>query len=125
MGQWLRLNALAPDVVCCSSARRTRQTLELASTELGLSTADLHYLGELYHASEVEITTIVEDFLPGDGTLMVVGHNPGLEMALLAYCPDVRMPADGKLMPTAAVAVVELPESGPPQLRHLVRPRDL
>ena len=87
--------------------------------------ADLHYLGELYHASEGEITGIVEDYLPGDGTLMVVGHNPGMETTLLEYCPDLQMPADGKLMPTAAVAVVEWPETGPLQLRHLVRPRDL
>ena len=125
VGRWLHANGLAPDVVCCSSARRTRQTLELVGTELGLSTTDLYYLGELYHASEEEISMIVDDYLPGDGTLMVVGHNPGLEMVLSEYCPDVQMPADGKLMPTGAVAVVELPETGPPQLRQLVRPRDL
>ncbi len=125
VGRWLHLNALTPDVVCCSSALRTRQTLELVGTELGLSMADLHYLGELYHASEGEITGVVEDYLPGDGTLMVVGHNPGMESTLLEYCPDLQVPADGKLMPTAAVAVVEWPETGLPQLRHLVRPRDL
>lgn len=125
VGRWLHLNALTPDVVCCSSALRTRQTLELVGTELGLAMADLHYLGELYHASEGEITGVVEDYLPGDGTLMVVGHNPGMETTLLEYCPDLQVPPDGKLMPTAAVAVVEWPETGPPQLRHLVRPRDL
>ena len=126
VGRWLRLHALAPDVVCCSSAHRTRQTLDLVGTELGLSEADLHYLGELYHAGEREITGIVEDYLPVDGTLMVVGHNPGMETALLEYCPDVQVSADGKLMPTAAVAVLEWPETAdPPQLRHLVSPRDL
>ncbi len=125
VGRWLHLNALTPDVVCCSSALRTRQTLELVGMELGLSMADLHYLGELYHASEGEITGVVEDYLPGDGTLMVVGHNPGMETTLLEFCPDLQVPPDGKLMPTAAVAVLEWPETGPPQLLHLVRPRDL
>lgn len=125
VGRWLHFHALAPDVVCCSSARRTRQTLELVGTELRLAGAETHFLGELYHANETEITAVVDEYLPDGSTLMVVGHNPGLEMTLLEYCPDVRTPADGKLMPTAAVAVVELPDSGPPQLRHLVRSRDL
>lgn len=125
MGRWLHFNGLVPDVICCSSAVRTRETLGLVATELNVSHADIHYLGNLYHADEGEIASVVDDHLPTDGRMMVVGHNPGLEMALLQWCPDLRVPADGKVMPTAAVAVLGLSREASPSLVHLVRPKDL
>ena len=40
-------------------------------------------------------------------SLMIVGHNPGLEDLLFYLCEELDIPEDGKVMPTAAVAVLE------------------
>ena len=39
--------------------------------------------------------------------LMVVGHNPGLEDLLFYLTEEIDIPEDGKVMPTAIVAVLE------------------
>lgn len=63
---------------------------------------------------------------------MLVGHNPGLE-ELVSYLWGERtlMPPDGKLMPTAAVARIELPcewlelRDGVAQGVSVTRPKDI
>ncbi len=124
VGRWLQHNGIIPDVVCCSAALRTRQTLDLVKTELSMQAAECHFLDALYHAGEDTILALMNQYLPDQesGTLLVVGHNPDMEMALTALVPDVRVPADGKLMTTATVAIVDVPESAVPVLRHLIRP---
>ncbi len=125
MGRWLQFNGLRPDTVCCSSATRTRETLRLAGSELDLSVAEIQFVGDLYLANESEIVAIAEEELRHAQCVMLVGHNPGFEMALLHYCPDVDTPADGKLMPTATAAVIDDPAPGAGRLRFLQRPKDL
>ena len=125
VGRWLHFNAMRPDVICCSSAKRARETLELIATELNISQTEVQFMGELYHANEAEITAIVEEQLLITDTVMIVGHNPGFEMVLLNYCPDTAMPKDRKLMTTACVAVIdfeETPEPGRGNLKYLRRP---
>ena len=122
VGRWLHSQNLNPEVVFCSSAARTRETLDLVSTELDLSDAEIHYTDDLYHASVNEIVEIAEQQLAEHGNVMLVGHNPGFEMTLLHYIPDVDVPSDGKLMTTCAVAVIDFDASGEATLSHLKRP---
>ena len=62
---------------------------------------------------------------------MIVGHNPGLEYLLDHLAGGVPVPGDGNLMPTAALARVDLPpdwsglERGLGKLLGLTRVRDL
>jgi phosphohistidine phosphatase SixA len=45
-------------------------------------------------------------------TLMLVGHNPGLEDLLIYLVGDgIQMAPDGKLLPTAAVAYLKMPNN--------------
>jgi phosphohistidine phosphatase len=125
MGRWMQFNGLVPDRVCCSSSARTRETLELLGTELDLAGSEIIFLGDLYLANEIEIAEVAAENLRTGNCVMLVGHNPGFEMALLHYCPDVAVPEDGKLMPTATAAVIDIPQNGEPELRFLQRPRDL
>ena len=125
MGRWMQFNRLVPDAVFCSSAVRTRETLELLSTELDLTGADIRFLGALYHANEQEIVSVASENLSAAKCVMLVGPNPGFEMALLHFCPGIDIPEDGKLMPTATAAVIDIPADGDPELRFLQRPRDL
>jgi phosphohistidine phosphatase len=38
----------------------------------------------------------------------LVGHNPGFESLLSDLAPNILMPDDGKLMPTATLAYLQL-----------------
>jgi phosphohistidine phosphatase SixA len=101
---------------------RTRQTLALVSTELNIADAEVIFSGDLYHATESEVVRIAEEQLGHHHTVMLLGHNPGFELALMHFCPDVEIPADGKLMTTACVAVIDFASGEEAQLRHLKRP---
>ncbi len=125
VGRWLQANNLCPEIVCCSSAARTRETLDLVATELDLNSAEVNFTRGLYHASESEIVDLAEQQLSAYESAMLVGHNPGFEMALLHYVPDVQIPADGKLMTTCSVAVIDFDKTGTGILVHLKRPKEV
>lgn len=107
-GEWLRANAPQIDAVLCSSAVRTRQTLE----RTGVS-APVSYLDRLYGASPGdvidEITKIGEDV----ATLLVVGHEPTTShLALGLAGPGSDRGAAEQLArkyPTSAIAVLQVP----------------
>jgi phosphohistidine phosphatase len=84
MGNWLRAQGFLPDEVLCSTASRTRQTLE------GLSiAATTRFLPALYHADPDTMMAALQT-ATGPSVLMV-GHNPGIAAFatdLLAEAPD-------------------------------------
>ncbi|MGI9317976.1 MAG: hypothetical protein ACR2QW_11630, partial [bacterium] len=73
-------------------------------------------------AGEADIVEIAEQQLLDYQSVMLVGHNPGFELTLLHYVPEVQVPADGKLMTTCSVAVIDFDDSGKNSLAHLKRP---
>ena len=88
-----------PDRILCSDARRTVETAACALETLGLDAARLETDARLYLASpETLLEVIAEQDARDVGHLMIIGHNPGLEM--LAASLDAR--ADGT-MSTAAL----------------------
>ena len=72
-GRWLRETQPAVDHVLCSASLRTRQTL--AAT--GIRTP-VDYVAEIYDASADEVLTQINKVDESVGTLLVVGHAPGL-----------------------------------------------
>lgn len=84
-GRWLRDNVPEIDRVLCSTAARARETWRLASAELA-SPPETRYLDRLYAASGDGLLTAVRELTDETGTVLLVGHNPGLEelLALLA-----------------------------------------
>lgn len=84
IGTWLRAAGFLPDEVLCSTATRTRQTLE------GLAlTAPTRFVPALYHA---EADTMMEVLREATGdTVLMVGHNPGIAAFaadILSRAPD-------------------------------------
>lgn len=73
IGAWLRTHGHIPDHVLCSSAARTRETFDL----LGFTEARVEYSDGLYLAGDATIARAIET-TPKVGSLMVIGHNPGL-----------------------------------------------
>jgi phosphohistidine phosphatase len=123
VGRHLRGSGLRPDLVLCSSATRTRQTLE----RLGFDDAAVAVEDQLYGASATALLSRLRA-VPGDvQTLMVIAHNPGIE-DLARLLGDHHVPK----FPTAAVADLEFAietwaEAAPGggRVRAFVLPRDL
>lgn len=132
VGDWLRRQGLVPDRVVSSPARRARQTTKRVCEGLGYDTAQVVWEPRVYEAEVGTLLAVVGECPPTARRVLLVGHNPGLEN-LLAYLwgSACVVPADGKLLPTAAVAWLELPEDwsvlgfGSGALRALTRPADM
>ncbi len=71
IGAWLRKNGYLPDEVLCSTAARTRETLELLDV-----TAPTRFERALYHAAPETMLEILKS-AQGD-SVMMLGHNPGI-----------------------------------------------
>jgi phosphohistidine phosphatase len=132
MGQWMRSHGLLPDHVVCSPATRARQTCKRICHELGVDSAGIHRDERLYLASLYDLLAVIADCPVSTTSMLLVGHNPGLESLLRHLAgASVPEPADGKLMPTAALAVLDIREDwqhlqgGSARLVELVRPREL
>jgi phosphohistidine phosphatase len=107
-GRWLATADCLPDLVLCSTARRTRQTWELAAAELG-STPPARHDPRLYAADDQELLDVVREVPTDIETLLLIGHNPGLQDLVLLLAGealgDTLRRAQTKF-PTSAVAVL-------------------
>jgi phosphohistidine phosphatase len=102
MGRLLCEQDLIPDLIISSSAQRARKTTEMVAQESGYGGEILFERG-LYAAwPDAYIEALVE--LPESvKSVLVVGHNPGLEDLIEALTGAYER------MPTAALAFVKLP----------------
>jgi phosphohistidine phosphatase len=98
------------DLVLCSSAVRTRQTLELVLAKFPASPPCLFEEG-LYLVDCRKLVDRLRQLDEGIGSVLLVGHNPGLhELAVTLAAPDTlhsRALASGKF-PTGARASYEI-----------------
>ncbi|HAM26768.1 MAG TPA: histidine phosphatase family protein, partial [Microbacteriaceae bacterium] len=100
-GRWLAHSIDSIDLVVVSPANRARSTWELASAELD-TTPPTRIDERTYAASASQLLDIVRD-LPDDvDTVVLVGHNPGIE-DLASLLTGQSVP-----MPTSALAVIGL-----------------
>jgi phosphohistidine phosphatase len=136
MARYLRKADYRVDTIICSAAARTTQTAELVLHEL---TAEIDYRENLYLADPARILAAVRAMPASVSSLMVVGHNPGLEecATLLAREPvrrkeRARHEALEEKFPTCALAILDFDvgrwrdvaqNSG--KLVDFVRPKDL
>jgi phosphohistidine phosphatase len=67
-----KLLGILPDIILCSTAIRTKETLALFNMD-----APVQYLDNLYHASASEMLDIILEN-KNYQTIMVVGHNFGI-----------------------------------------------
>ncbi|MET9442183.1 histidine phosphatase family protein [Streptomyces sp. NPDC006610] len=97
-----------PDLALCSTAVRARRTWELASAQWG-APPPVRHDRRLYGADADALLEAVHEAPPEAGTLLLVGHNPGLEDLVLTLAGDGLDDALERVrvkFPTAAVAVL-------------------
>ena len=81
IGRHMRKAGWLPDLVLCSTAKRTQETAELVLAELG-GKAEMRLVDGLYLAAPEQMLKEIHAVEAKAGTLLVVAHNPGT--ALLA-----------------------------------------
>lgn len=106
VGKWLSQNGYRPEYILCSSAERTRQTLSLLIHGSGWEDIPTELSRDLYHAGESSLTERIATGFSYCDALMVVGHNPGMDLLVMQFCPQIESSTNGKLMTTAACAVI-------------------
>lgn len=129
MAAHLHREGVEPALVLCSTARRARETL--AALSLG---GDVRYEDGLYGAGAAELLARLRLIPDGTGSVMVVGHNPGLH-DLAVSCTGSGDPFAlarlGEKLPTGALLrlVFQGPwaslSEGRAALEALVVPREL
>ncbi len=100
MGRLTKDQDLVPRLVLCSTALRTRETAALFFAEWNVSPST-EYRDDLYHAEPVQIEGILNSVDDSVESLMIIGHNPGLEEFLTQHT------GNSIIMPTAALARVD------------------
>jgi phosphohistidine phosphatase len=108
MGKWLASEGLVPDHVVSSPAERAKQTTLGVCQQLGIAASAVRWDPRVYAAGLDGLLQALADCPAKAKTVLLVGHNPGLETLVVHLCGDVPVPADGKLLPTAAVAVLKV-----------------
>ena len=108
MGQWMAAEAVLPEWIVSSPARRTRETLSLLADGAGTDLeACTEWVDALFHSSLESILAVLKT-QRRRRDLMVLGHNPGLE-ELIDYLVD-EFPRSAQFntgVPTGAVCVFE------------------
>jgi phosphohistidine phosphatase len=109
-GDWLRANVPAVDAVLCSTATRTRQTLE--RTRIAAPTDFVDRLYDATPGTVIDVINSVQSRFDSDvQTLLVIGHEPAMSSVALGLAT-----ADGSnsaaaehistKFPTSAIAVL-------------------
>ena len=126
MGKMLKSKKLSPDVILCSSAERAKQTAALFKDAISFD-EKIELDDKLYMAEISDLITAIKKAPKKAKSVMVIGHNPGLEALLQTLTGKV------ETFPTSAIAYISVPIDEwsdlsvevDGKLKKLWRPKDL
>ncbi len=121
MGTALVALGSVPDCIVASTARRACDTAHLAVAAMGYAGPVIEEHA-VYAASGVALLDVIARYADGCNTLLLVGHNPGLEELLGLLVTGTTSDAAIR-MPTAALARIALASPGSGTLEWLLTPR--
>ena len=132
IGVWLATNDLIPDYVISSPAERALVTAEKCCKAMGQGSGNIVQQQKIYVADVDDLLEVLRQIPTEASRVLLVGHNPGLEDLLLSLTGGEVEPAeDGKLLPTATLAILEIDENwsdlkqSSARLVKLIRPSTL
>ena len=106
LAKYIRRKRIRPALVLCSPALRTRQTLEAVEASLGKRCV-VEVVPQLYAASEQELLELLQALPEPVSSVMLVGHNPGLQnLALVLASQGAHLPQLEEKFPTGALATL-------------------
>jgi phosphohistidine phosphatase len=111
VGVWLAQQERVPDLVVSSPAERALVTAQKACKAMGNGDQGIQQDRRIYAADIDRLLAVLGDCPQDAGRVMLVGHNPGLEELLDWLVSDaLSEPDDGKLLPTATLAILKMPD---------------
>jgi phosphohistidine phosphatase len=105
IAEHLRRERIAPSLVLCSSARRTRETLKRVAS--ALDEADVSIEDGLYQASRESLLRRLREVPDDVKTVMLIGHQPAIQALALDLAGDgAELARVRAKFPTAALATL-------------------
>ncbi|HKH33807.1 MAG TPA: histidine phosphatase family protein [Beijerinckiaceae bacterium] len=104
---------LFPDLALVSPARRARESWDLLAPKLGEVPARSE--PRIYEAPPERLLAVIRELGPGVRSVLLVGHNPGLEdlaKLLIRHGDRYAFARIGRKYPTAGLAVIDLAIEG-------------
>ncbi|WP_430421198.1 SixA phosphatase family protein [Phenylobacterium sp.] len=125
MGARLADMGFLPQVALVSPAARAKATWE--SAQAAFPNAETRFLDHLYHADSETIRRAAEAAGASVATVMMVGHNPGMQELTIRLLQEGAAPSSliakaQRNFPTAAAAVFLFDANGRPQFDGLFYP---
>lgn len=132
MGSWLWQKNIRPDYIITSPAERAYVSTHKLCKAMGMDTVSIELDRRLYRADLNTLLTVLAECPGNKRRVLLVGHNPGLsELLMYLLAGKAPVPDDGKLLPTATLARLVMPDNwkqielDSAQLKSLTRPDDL
>lgn len=101
-GEWLRARSSVPDCIVTSDAVRARTTALAVAAAAGYS-GEIAIEPSLYHAAIPAIVAVLNSVADEVRTVLIVGHNPGLEQFV------EQLTGESHDLPTTALVELEVP----------------
>jgi len=138
MGAYIKAKRYKPDLVLCSTARRTVETFELVKGDLGREVT-VEFEEGLYLAEPRHLMQRLRSQDDAVKAVMFIGHNPGIAQFAIELSASPKDAAEEKVhgrmrekFSTCALAVIQSPakawrdvRAGGGTLKDFMRPKDL
>lgn len=97
MGEHLKQQAIKPDLILSSPARRAIKTANIISRKLGFPINKIIDREEIYGAGHVTLITIIQQIENRYETVILIGHNPAITQLtlFLTHHPIENIPTCG------------------------------
>ena len=125
IGRYMKRELIAPELILSSPAVRARETVERVSKAAKLN-VEVRFDQRIYEAGGLRLLEVVSQIENERKTVLLVGHNPGLEELLML------LTGSAERLSTAGFARLEIKSSKwanaadkRARLAWLVKPRDL
>ncbi len=126
MGKEMKKRAVKPDLILCSPSKRTKETLSLVAESADLVSIEVSFCDEIYEATVKDLLKVLHKQSKSHKTILMVGHNPGMESLLLDLTGDYEH------FSTAALASIDVDlddwkdlNKGVGKLKWILRPKEL
>jgi phosphohistidine phosphatase len=104
VGGWLARHGHRPDLVICSPSKRTRQTWHGIAVALAEGAAPVvQYEDDAYDGGPGDLLSLARAAGEKVGTVLVIGHNPGISLLSAVLDPSAGGDSDG--LRTSGLAV--------------------
>ena len=134
IGIMMKQEKIVPDLVLCSSARRTLQTRDAIRPYLPRN-CPVEETARIYEANVENLFSVLSGQPETIQKLLLIGHNPGLEHLTLSLCGEAGGEGLARVLekfPTGAMATIELAidswrdiAPGKGRLCHFITPKEL